>query len=130
MLTNDQVLGKGRYRIISSYSQDESGGLYEAYDTVSNANVVLRESGGTGKVMTATQLDELNTAFAGEAKALSEIRHESLLSVQDYFSEGWTLPQSAHSQSGTAASENSAPNRKKGRKPFSKNGRCAGSRAL
>ena len=87
MLTNDQVLGKGRYRIISSYSQDESGGLYEAYDTVSNANVVLRESGGTGKVMTATQLDELNTAFAGEAKALSEIRHESLLSVQDYFSE-------------------------------------------
>ena len=87
MLTNDQVLGKGRYRIISSQSQDEKGGLYEAYDTVSNANVVLRESGGTGKVMTATQLDELNTAFAGEARALSEMRHDALLSVQDYFSE-------------------------------------------
>ncbi|HEY2867837.1 MAG TPA: serine/threonine-protein kinase, partial [Pyrinomonadaceae bacterium] len=87
MLTNDQVLGKGRYRIISSQAQDENGGLYEAYDTVSNANVVLRESGGTGKVMTATQLDELKDVFAGEAKALAEVRHESLLSVQDYFSE-------------------------------------------
>ncbi|HYJ90069.1 MAG TPA: protein kinase [Pyrinomonadaceae bacterium] len=87
MLTNDQVLGKGRYRIISSYTNDECGGLYEAYDTVSNTNVVLRESGGSTRVMTATQLDELKNAFAGEAKALKEIRHESLLSVQDYFSE-------------------------------------------
>jgi serine/threonine protein kinase len=87
MLTNDQVLGKGRYRIISSQAQDENGGLYEAYDTVGNANVVLRESGGSGKVMTATQLDELKDVFAGEAKALAEVRHGSLLNVQDYFSE-------------------------------------------
>src|ERR1043165_8035259 len=87
MLTNDQVLGKGRYRIISSYTNDECGGLYEAYDTVSNTNVVLRESGGSTRVMTATQLDEMKNAFAAEAKALKDIRHESLLSVQDYFSE-------------------------------------------
>ena len=88
MLTNDQVLGKGRYRILSSVAADESGGLYEAYDTVSNTAVVLRENVGTsGKVMTATQLDAISNAFVGEAKALSEVRHETLLSVQDYFSE-------------------------------------------
>src|SRR5437773_584228 len=88
MLTNDQVLGKGRYRILSSVAADESGGLYEAYDTVSNTDVVLRENVGTsGKVMTATQLDAISNAFVGEAKALSEVRHETLLSVQDYFSE-------------------------------------------
>jgi serine/threonine protein kinase len=88
MLTTDQVLGKGRYRIIGNFTQDNTGSLYEAYDTVSNTNVVLRETVGTsGGVMTPAQLDELNNAFAGEAKTLSEVRHESLLSVQDYFSE-------------------------------------------
>jgi len=88
MLSNDQVLGKGRYRIISTHTHDECGGIYEAYDTVSNTNVVLRESyGSAGRVMTAVQLDALNNAFAGDAKALTEVRHESLLSVQDYFSE-------------------------------------------
>lgn len=88
MLTTDQVLNKGRYRIINSFSQDESGGMYEAYDTVSNTNVVLRECvGRSGKVATSNQLEAINTAFAGGAKALTEIRHDSLVSVQDYFSE-------------------------------------------
>jgi len=88
MLTTDQVLGKGRYRIISSFTSDESGGLYEAYDTTSNTNVVLRETiGSSGGVMTPAQLDEVSNAFAGEAKALTEVHHDSVLSVQDYFSE-------------------------------------------
>jgi serine/threonine protein kinase len=88
MLTTDQVLARGRYRIISNFTQDETGGLYEAYDTVGNSNVVLRETvGSNGGVMTPAQLDEINSAFADEAKTLKEVRHESLLSVQDYFSE-------------------------------------------
>jgi Serine/threonine protein kinase len=88
MLTTDQVLGKGRYRIIGNFTQDGTGSLYEAYDTVSNTNVVLRESTGTaGGIMTPAQLDEINNTFAGEAKTLTEVRHESLLSVHDYFSE-------------------------------------------
>src|SRR6185369_17468813 len=88
MLTTDQVLGKGRYRIISIFTSDESGGLYKAYDTTSNTNVVLRETiGSSGGVMTPAQLDQASNAFAGEAKALTEVRHDSLLSVQDYFSE-------------------------------------------
>jgi len=88
MLGTDQVLNQGRYRIISSFGQDGSGGMYEAYDTVSETNVVLRESVGiVGKVATANKLDAVNAAFADEAKKLAEIRHESVVSVQDYFSE-------------------------------------------
>lgn len=88
MLATNQVLNKGRYRIINSFSQDETGGFYEAYDTVSNTNVVLKENvGRLGKVATSNQLEAMNAAFLGGAKALTEIKHESLVSVQDYFSE-------------------------------------------
>jgi serine/threonine protein kinase len=88
MLTANQVLQKGRYRIINSFANDEKVGLYDAYDTVSNTNVVLRESvGRLGKVATASQLEAANAAFMGEAKALTGIKHDALLSVQDYFSE-------------------------------------------
>jgi serine/threonine protein kinase len=87
MLANDQVLGKGRYRIISNSTHDETGSLYEAYDTVSNSNVVLRETSGNAVEMTPAQLDEAANTFEGEVKPLVEIRHESLLSVQDYFSD-------------------------------------------
>ena len=88
MLAANQILHKGRYRIINSFGQDETGGMYEAYDTVSDTNVVLRESvGKLGKVATSTQIEAVNAAFAGAAKALTEITHESLVSVHDYFSE-------------------------------------------
>ena len=88
MLGTDQVLNQGRYRIISSFGQNGSGGIYEAYDTVSDKHVVLSEAVGiTGKIASAQQLEAIKSAFANEAKVLSEIRHESLVSVQDYFSE-------------------------------------------
>lgn len=88
MLSTNQVLNKGRYRIINSFSQDETGGMYEAYDTVSSTKVVLRESiGRLGKVATSNQIEAINAAFAGGARVLAEISHESLVSVQDYFSE-------------------------------------------
>jgi serine/threonine protein kinase len=88
MLGTNQVLHQGRYRIINSFDQDEWGGMYEAYDTVSDTNVVLRESVGiVGKVATANQIEAINAAFAGEAKVLTEIKHESLVTVHDYFSE-------------------------------------------
>lgn len=88
MLATNQILHKGRYRVINSFGQDETGGMYEAYDTVSNTNVVLRESvGKLGKITTSSHLEAINKAFDGSAKVLKEIRHESLVSVQDYFSE-------------------------------------------
>ena len=88
MLASDQVLNKGRYRIINSIGQNPAGGTYTAYDTVSNANVVLHESVGKfGKIATPSQVIAKNEAFAGGAKMLTNIKHESLVSVQDFFSE-------------------------------------------
>ncbi len=88
MLATDQVLNKGRYRIVNTFKQDAGGGMYEAYDTVSNTNVVLRETvGSLGKVTTTSQMEAINLAFVGGARTLAESRHESLVSVQDYFAD-------------------------------------------
>ena len=88
MLATNQILHKGRYRIINSFDENETGAMYEAYDTVSNTNVVLRESvGNFGKVANPTQMEAINAEFAGGAQVLTKIKHESLVSVQDYFSE-------------------------------------------
>ena len=66
MLANDQVLNKGRYRIVNTFGQNDSGGMYEAYDTVSNTNVVLKETiGSLGKVTTSSQMEAINSAFLG-----------------------------------------------------------------
>src|SRR4029078_2671659 len=73
MLSTNQVLNQGRYRIIHHVGPSDNSGLYQAYDTVSNANVVLKETEGSA-VSTAT-------------KALSDLKHNSLLNVRDYFSE-------------------------------------------
>ena len=88
MLSTDQTLNKGRYRIINLFSHDDTGGMYEAYDTVSNSNVVLKECvNALGSLATSDQIQELDAAFAASAKVLTSIKHDSLVSVQDYFSE-------------------------------------------
>ena len=88
MLSNDQFLNKGRYRVVNTFGQTDAGGMYEAYDTVNNTNVVLKETvGSPGKVTTSSQMEAINSAFLGGAKTLTEIRHESLVSVQDYFAD-------------------------------------------
>lgn len=73
MLSTNQVLNQGRYRIIHHVGPSDNSGLYQAYDTVSNTNVVLKETDGN--------------AASTDAKALSELKHDSLLNVRDYFSE-------------------------------------------
>ena len=73
MLSTNQVLNQGRYRIIHHVGSSDNSGLYQAYDTVSDTNVVLKE----------TESSAVNT----EAKALAELNHVSLLNVRDYFSE-------------------------------------------
>ena len=87
MLANDQFLNNGRYRIVSTFGQNDTG-LYEAYDTVSNTTVVLKETiGSLGKITTSSQMETINLAFLGGAKTLTEIRHESIVSVKDYFAD-------------------------------------------
>lgn len=88
MLANDQVLNKGRYRIVGNFGHSGSGAIYEAHDTVSNTTVVLRETIGNHGVATSlSDMDAINVAFLDRAKALSEIRHVSLVCVQDYFAD-------------------------------------------
>lgn len=88
MLSSNQVLNQGRYRIINQFGNLESDSLYEAYDTVNETKVVLHETvGRLGKVATATQIENLRMAFAEDAKRLTEVEHPSFLKVNDYFSE-------------------------------------------
>lgn len=88
MLTSNQTLNKGRYRITNEFDGDGTNSLFEAYDTVSNSNVILREiSFNNGKVLTTSQRDSAEATFVGNAKVLTKIRHGNLVAVQDYFSE-------------------------------------------
>src|SRR3954464_471651 len=88
MPASTQILNKGRYQIINSISQDAAGAMYEAVDTVSNVPVIVRESVGRfGRVATASQIEAFKAEFAGEARILAEVEHESLVPLLDYFSE-------------------------------------------
>ncbi|MGH9949165.1 MAG: protein kinase domain-containing protein [Pyrinomonadaceae bacterium] len=88
MLTSNQILQKGRYRVIEQFSHFGDSGLYEAYDTVNNSKVVIKENAGvSGKVVTQSQREGIDAAFFGVAKVLTKIRHESLVGVRGYFSE-------------------------------------------
>src|SRR5687768_13387996 len=88
MLTTNQILHKGRYRVTQEFGKDSSGQLFEAYDTLSNSTVVLREySSGPGKVLTTSQRDASEAVFIGSAKVLTKIQHRNLVAVKDYFSE-------------------------------------------
>ena len=88
MLTTNQIVHKGRYRVMQEFGQDRLGGLFEAHDTVNNSTVVLREySSGPGKVLTASQRDTSEAVFVGIAKVLTTIRHGNLVAVEDYFTD-------------------------------------------
>ena len=86
MPATNELLQEGRYRVSQSLSSD--GTVFEAYDTVRNTKVLVREFPvRLNKVATVSQRESMKLAFASQAKALSEIEHESLVHVEDYFSE-------------------------------------------
>src|SRR5215213_9072765 len=88
MLTTNQNLQQGRYRIVNQLGQNGTGTGYEAFDNVLGANVLLKEiRDNSGKVTTPAQLEARKLSFAKKAKALTEMNHESLLLVKDFFSE-------------------------------------------
>ena len=88
MLTINQNLQQGRYRIINQLGQNGIGLGYEAFDNVLNTNVLLKEiSENLEKVTTPAQLEAHKAVFAEKAKLLIGINHESLLPVKDFFSE-------------------------------------------
>ncbi len=88
MPATNELLQEGRYRISQSPTQQGEEKVFEAYDTVRNTTVVVREIPvKLNKVATVSQRESLKMAFANQAKALTEIEHDALLPVHDYFSE-------------------------------------------
>jgi serine/threonine protein kinase len=83
-----ELLQEGRYRIEQPLAENSNGSVYQAYDTVRNSNVVVKEIVvRLNKVTTLSQQENMKSAFANQAKVLTSIRHDSLLQVEDYFSE-------------------------------------------
>jgi len=84
----NELLQEGKYRINNQFEHDGSSFIYEAFDTVNNRNVVIKEIPvKLNKVTTHSQQESMKLAFANEAKALTQIQHESLVRVLDFFSE-------------------------------------------
>ena len=83
-----ELLQEGRYRINQESANNGNSTVYEAYDTVRDTNVVVKEIPlRINKGTTLSQQEQMKLAFASQAKILTEIHHDSLLHVQDYFSE-------------------------------------------
>jgi serine/threonine-protein kinase len=88
MPATTELLQEGRYRIDHSPTETGEEKTFEAYDTVRNTNVIVREIPvKLNKVATVSQRESLKLAFATQAKALTEIEHDTLLHVHDFFSE-------------------------------------------
>ncbi len=88
MLTINQLLQQGRYRIVNPLGLNGIGLSYEAFDNILDKNVFLKEiPENLGKVTTPAQIEARKAIFTGKAKLLTGIKHESLLDVYDFFSE-------------------------------------------
>ncbi len=80
ILSVDQVLGQGRYRILPSATLGNESGTYQAYDTVSSMNVVLID-------LRAVTDGASNIGSAEEIRALMQNSHRSLVNVVGFFFE-------------------------------------------
>lgn len=89
MPATKEILQEGRYRIGQQSNQFPHETVYDAYDTVRGANVIVKEISPTfGKAATTAQRESQKSTLASQAKLLTELKHEALLHVHDYFSEG------------------------------------------
>lgn len=86
MIAVEEITQTGRYRRIE---EPRNGGpVYEAYDSVLETNVMLREIPvRLNKITSLGQQEAQREAFAGEAKVFTAIKHESIQRVLDFFSE-------------------------------------------
>lgn len=85
MLNQNQVLQNGRYCIKKVIGPNGIGTDYEAYDDFLKTNVLLKEIEETG-TKTASQNDDRHKIFAN-ANNLTNIEHNSLIKVHQYFAE-------------------------------------------
>jgi serine/threonine protein kinase len=88
MPATQELLHQGRYRLDQPLAVSDNLKVFDAYDTISNVKVVVKEiTMNAGKVTTLSQQENLRAAFTNQAQALKEMRHDSLLNVEDFFSD-------------------------------------------
>lgn len=80
MLSVNQELQDGRYRILSQFGQEDLGASYQAFDNVLQTKVIIKET-------FADQPNLYKNSIAREMEQLSSIKHESFTQVHGYFSE-------------------------------------------
>lgn len=86
MPANTELLQEGRYRVMPQAAIN--GSIHEAYDTVSETNVWVKEVViRTGKVTTLSQQESIRRAYADQAKKLCSIKHDRLIRALDYFTD-------------------------------------------
>lgn len=88
MPATNEVLQEGRYRINQQFPINGQGAVFDAYDTVRETKVLVKEIVmRQSRVSTPSQQEQLKVAFANHAKVLTEVKHPALLNVHDFFSE-------------------------------------------
>lgn len=86
MPANEKFLNNGRYHLTALTSTDGSLLISDAYDTTRDAKVVVREVRMPGNAASA-DAERLRMTFVNSGTVLKGIRHESLIHVNDHFSE-------------------------------------------
>ncbi len=86
MPATEQFLNNGRYHLSASNRSEDPFLISDAYDTTRDARVVIREVRGT-RSADAADSEKLRLTFVNSGTVLQGIRHESLIHVNDHFSE-------------------------------------------
>ena len=88
MPATSALLQEGRYRLDHPIAETSESTIFHGYDTVRDAKVVVKEIvARMNKVTTAAQQETLKLTFVNQAKMLASVRHDSLVQVEDFFSE-------------------------------------------
>jgi len=88
MIATEEITKTTRYRRDQDF-QNGGSPVYSAIDTASNLKVVIRElPAGLSKIMSLGQQDAFQSAFTEKARVLMSVKHESIQSTLDHYSEG------------------------------------------
>ena len=80
MLTVNQELQGGRYRILNQFGSEDLGASYQAFDNVLQTKVIIKETFADNPGL-------YKNTITRQMESLSSIRHESFTQVHGYFSE-------------------------------------------
>jgi serine/threonine protein kinase len=81
MPATSALLQEGRYRLDHPISETSESSVFQGYDTVRDTKVVVKE------IAALPNKEGAKLNFVNQAKTLASVRHDSLIQVEDYFSE-------------------------------------------